>query len=205
MSEVWRFGSEGSNQNAKVRVARLASRQCGRVSWAQLERLGIGKATIAKWVRDGYLQRVLPGVYAVGHRSPAIEGDLAAALLYAGPGAVLSHETALWWLALIDTQPHTIHVSTPRRRRSLVGLHVHDRRSLLVCEQAPAGTSLRAARAQVNVGGSCTWHRGLPVSPVALALRDYAESAPCDRGASRPCPSRIPPSAGCGGCIRGAG
>jgi hypothetical protein len=31
----------------------------------------------------------------VGHRAPSVEADLWAAVLYAGPGAMLSHATAL--------------------------------------------------------------------------------------------------------------
>src|SRR5450755_3569457 len=151
MSELWRSGSEGWNQNAKVRVSRLAERQWGRVSWPQLERLGVSKAGVARWVRAGYLHRVAPSVYAVGHRARSTEGDLAAALLYAGPGAALSHATALWWQGLIDRPPSVIDVSSPHRRRSLVHVRVHDRRP-----------------------GDRIWIRGFPLTPLALALRDYA-------------------------------
>ena len=67
MGERWRIGSEGSNQNAKVRLSRLAARQCGRVSRSQVRDLGIGKATITAWIDDGYLHRIhiigdVPGV-----------------------------------------------------------------------------------------------------------------------------------------------
>jgi very-short-patch-repair endonuclease/predicted transcriptional regulator of viral defense system len=158
VSELWRMTSEGWTENAKVRVSRLAQRQGGRVSRAQLERLRVGSAQIDRWRREFYLQRVLPGVYAVGHRAPSIEGDLAAALLYAGAGAALSHTTALWWLELVPGRSAEIGVSTPERHRSVAGVRVHGRRSF-----------------------ERTWHRGLPVTTVALALRDYAAGAPLDR------------------------
>jgi hypothetical protein len=158
MSELWRSGSEGWNQNAKVRVSRLAERQWGRVSWPQLERLGVSKAGVARWVRAGYLHRIHPGVYAVGHCARSTEGDLAAALLYAGPGAALSHATALWWLGLIDRQPSVIDLNSPHRRRSLAHVRVHGRR--------PADR---------------VWARGFPLTPVALALCDFALTAPPDR------------------------
>jgi hypothetical protein len=158
MIELWRSMSEGSTANANVRVSLLAARQSGRVSREQLEHLGISNARVARWLRDGYLQRVHPRVYAVGHRAPSTEGDLAAALLYAGPGAALGGATALWWLALIDRQPPTIEVTTPNRRASRPGLRVNDRKD-----------------------PNRIWHRQLPITPVALALLEYAAGAPHDR------------------------
>src|SRR5436305_12737750 len=106
------------NRRAKVRVGAAAGRQRGRIAWYQLAALGVDRKTINRWVKQGYLHRVLPHVYAVGHDAPSVEGDLAAAVLYAGPGAMLSHATAVWWWGLIEKQPHTIHVSTPRKCRS---------------------------------------------------------------------------------------
>jgi hypothetical protein len=132
-------------------VAQLAGRQFGRVSAPQLGLLGIHKQTIHRWVGQGYLHRVLPRVYAVGHRAPTVESNLTAALLYAGPGAMLSHATAAWWVGLTGSRPHRIDLSTPRGCRSLPGVHVHRRRSL---ERA--------------------WHKGLPVTRLEQTLLDYA-------------------------------
>jgi predicted transcriptional regulator of viral defense system len=139
------------NQRAKVRLSEVARRQWGRVAWAQIVGLGVDKWTINDWRSQGYLHRVHPRVYAVGHDAPSIEGDLAAALLYAGPGAMLSHATAMWWWGLRDDPPPIIHVSTPRRCRSRPGVQVHQRRS--------------CAR---------TWHKHMPVTTVAQTLFDHA-------------------------------
>jgi predicted transcriptional regulator of viral defense system len=146
------------NQNAKVRVRRLASRQWGRVSWGQLAALGIDRWTISSWVKQGYLHAKLPGVYAVGHDAPSVEGNLAAAVLYAGPGATLSHGSAAWWWGLIEDNPSTINVSTPRRCRSLPGIRVHQRRA--------------CARDR---------HKGMPVTDVAQTLLDFAAGASLNR------------------------
>ena len=59
--------------------------------------LGFSKAQVARWRESHYLLRVLPGVYAVGHRASTVEASLCSALLYAGADAVLSHATAAWW------------------------------------------------------------------------------------------------------------
>jgi hypothetical protein len=157
MTERWRFTSDGPKQNAKVRVAALAGRQCGRICWAQLQAIGLGTATISAWTADGYLHLVLPGVYAVGHAARSIEADLSAALLYAGPGSMLCHATAVWWWELINYRPDTIHVSTPRRCKSLPGVTVHARREL-----------------------DRVTHRGLPITTPHQSMLDFARSAQKD-------------------------
>jgi predicted transcriptional regulator of viral defense system len=91
---------------------------------------GVAKATISKWVDDGYLTLVHARVYAVGHLAPSYEADLFAAVLYAGPGAMLSHGAAAWWWRLTDRRPAVIDVSTPRRCESPRGLRAHARRSI---------------------------------------------------------------------------
>jgi predicted transcriptional regulator of viral defense system len=143
------------NQSAKERVARRAGSQFGRISWAQLVALGADRRTIHDWTQTSYLHRVLPGVYAVGHAAPSTEADLAAAVLYAGPGAMLSHATAAWWLGLVDAQPRLIEVSTPRRCLSRRGIHVHQRRTI-----------------------DRIWRRRLPVTSLVQTLIDYASAAP---------------------------
>jgi hypothetical protein len=143
-----------ANQSAKDRVRRVASRQFGRIAWRQLRELGVAGRVINKWVKQGYLDRKLPGVYAVGHDAPSVEADMAAAVLYAGPDAMLSHGTAMWRFGLIEHPPPSIHVSTPRRCRSRRGVTVHRER---ICERS--------------------WHNGLPVTTLAQALLDYAAPA----------------------------
>lgn len=145
-------------RSAKELVWRLAERQSGRVGWAQLMALGIDNCMVARWVADGYLHHELPRVYAVGHRAPSTEADLTAAVLYAGPGAMLSHATALSWLGLIDKRPEPIQVSTPRRCRCLRGVKVYGRRN---CERA--------------------WHKNLPTTSIEQALLDYASVAALER------------------------
>jgi Protein of unknown function (DUF559) len=146
------------NRNGKVRVAGLAARQFGKVRWGQLRRLGIDKRAISRWVKTGYLHPDLPAVYAVGHRAPTVEGDLSAAILYAGEGAMLSHATALWWYGILDHRPFRVDVSSPGRAKSLRNVTVHPRRHL-----------------------DRQWHNGLPVTSVEQALLDFAAVAPLNR------------------------
>jgi very-short-patch-repair endonuclease len=143
------------NRSNKNRLAEVAHRQFGCVNWAQLRDLGLDRALISRWQADGYLHKVLPHVYAVGHRALTIEAELAAALLYAGPGAALSHATAAWWLGLLEDRPRNIQVTTPRQCRSLHGIGVYGRRE-----------RTRILR------------RGLTVTPVPEMLIDLAATAP---------------------------
>jgi Protein of unknown function (DUF559) len=142
-------------QSDKERVRALASQQHGRVSWAQLRHLGVPKTTPEHWIADGYLTRVLPKVYAVGHVAPSYAADLWAAILYAGPGAMLTHTTGTSWRGLIDHTPRIIEVSTPRDIDSLPGIKVYARR--------------RGLQRQV--------YKGLPVTSIPQLMLDLAATA----------------------------
>lgn len=93
----------------------LARRQFGAVARRQLIELGNTKSRIEHWLRSGRLHPRHPGVYAWGRAELGTEGELAAALLLAGPGAALASLTALWWLNLLHRQPRPICVAAPRR------------------------------------------------------------------------------------------
>jgi very-short-patch-repair endonuclease len=79
-------------------IARLAARQWGVVSHAQLTAAPLSRDEIARRARDGWLHWMHRGVYAVGHPNPPLEGRFLAAVMACGPGAVLSHfaAAALW-------------------------------------------------------------------------------------------------------------
>jgi hypothetical protein len=68
---------------------------------------------------------------------------------------MLSHATAAWWLGLLDERPRQMHISTPRRCRSLPGVRVHQRRS----------------RPRIN-------HKRLPTTTIPQTLLDLAAKAP---------------------------
>jgi predicted transcriptional regulator of viral defense system len=108
-----------------VRLATLARRQHGVVSWRQLRRLGFSENSISNAAKAGRLMPVHPRVYAVGHSHLDLRGRLIAALLYAGPHAALSHTTAGWLWKLLDAMPTVIHVSAPGDVRSLAAVVVH--------------------------------------------------------------------------------
>jgi hypothetical protein len=109
----------------------MLRRQYGRVTRSQLVAVGVPGSRITRWIKSGYLTRVLPRVYAVGHTAPSREAELWAAVLYAGPGAMLSHASGAHHRGLIIYPPDVIHVSTPREKRSIPGVvRVHAGREL---------------------------------------------------------------------------
>jgi hypothetical protein len=141
-------------RSAKERVREVAERQAGRVSYAQLRALGVGRGEIEVWIERQALVRVLPRVYALGHLAASREGDLWAAVLYAGPNAALSHATAAQCRGLIDYPPAVIEVSSPRRVGSVPGIRVYGRR--------PVERWL---------------HNGIPVTSIAQTALDLAAAA----------------------------
>jgi very-short-patch-repair endonuclease/predicted transcriptional regulator of viral defense system len=148
--------SSATRYATAARVARVATAQWGVIGITQLRDCGLGKSTVGDWSKAGRLHPRYPGVYTVGHSWLPVEGELTAALLAAGPGAVLSHATAAWWWGLVEQQPQVIEVSVPGRRKAPPpGLRFHHPRHL------------KHAR-----------HRRLPVTPVIDTLVDFAATAP---------------------------
>ena len=96
---------------------------------AQLRGAGLTDARIGRWIRAGRLQRVHPAVYAIGPGLLTERGRLAAALLYAGPGAALSHAVGAWWLELLQIKPAAIDLCAPGRKKPLPGVIVHHPRA----------------------------------------------------------------------------
>jgi very-short-patch-repair endonuclease len=112
-------------------VARLATTQSGVVSRKQLLALGVTTDEIRRRLQARRLHRLHQGVYAVGHEDLSDRGRCVAALLAVGPGAVLSHRTALAIHRLIPSVPQLIEVTlTQRRPRQRQGIKVHQAATL---------------------------------------------------------------------------
>jgi hypothetical protein len=100
-------------------IAGLAERQHGVVSRAQLLQAGVGRHLIDYRVVAGRLHVVHHGVYSVGHGALAIDARRMAAVLAAGPGAVLSHRAAAAVWQLRPFEHLEVTVPTERRRPSI--------------------------------------------------------------------------------------
>jgi very-short-patch-repair endonuclease len=100
------------------------------VATPQMLDAGLTREEIKHRVRTGRLHRRHRGVYAVGHLALPPLADEAAALLAVGPGAVLSHRTALAMWGLFAKDPATVDVLSPTQRRTRPGIRVHQTRRL---------------------------------------------------------------------------
>ncbi len=139
------------------RFTKLVQRQHGRLTWAQLAALGVSRSTASQWTSQGRLTRVMPHVYAVGPVVASFEARLWEAVLYAGPGAMLSHRSAAHWRGLIDHPPAVLEVSTRRpKARSITGI-------------VRVGAGRDVGRALL---------RGLPVTTVPQTVLDLAGVEP---------------------------
>jgi hypothetical protein len=139
-------------------MARLAGRQFGVASRAQLLAAGLTAREIDRRLAAGRLHVMHRGVYAVGHQVLTVEGRWMAAALAGGPGAVLSHGTAaaIWELRRVGSG--LVHVTVPgdpgRKRRR--GIKIH--RSITLTAR------------------HVTRHRGIPVTTVARTIIDLSRT-----------------------------
>lgn len=131
LPEVWTYGSQDDHRTSKHRLGRLAAKQAGLVTWAQLRALRIAASTVHSWVDTGYLFIVRPRVYAVGHRPTDARAEMFGLVLFAGPDAELSHGTSAHWRGWLRYAVASTHISTPRRiRAKMPGVVFHGRREL---------------------------------------------------------------------------
>lgn len=117
----------------------LAGNQAGVVSRSQAIRAGLTSDMIKFRLGSGQWRQLHRGVYATFTGMPGRATRLWAAVLSAGPGAALSHETAAELQRLTDKSADLIHVTIPVQRRVVAADGVALHRSA----RAIAGVSLR--------------------------------------------------------------
>jgi hypothetical protein len=144
-------GSHARSVDAEI--ATVAARQHGVVSRGQLRGLGLGQSAIDHRLARGSLHGIHRGVFAVGHGALAREGHWLAAVLAAGPNAVLSHRSAAALWGIRDARRARVEVTVGR-----------------VCRR-PGIQAHRIVLAPDEV----TVERAIPVTTPARTLLDLAE------------------------------
>jgi hypothetical protein len=178
-----------------TRVAKLATRQWGIVSYADLIQCGLTAKGIQTRLRAGRIHRLHKGVYAVGHTSLTFEGRLMAAVKACGDQAVVSHFSACALHGFVDWDSRVPEVSLPggEQRRIRPGIRVHrssrlESRDVTTARGIPVTTP---ARSLVDLAAVASYRklrnavrRSLSIErmTVALLARELARLRPC-RGA----------------------
>lgn len=144
---VMRSTRTGAELDAARRwLAAIAARQHGLVATRQILALGFTHDWITGAVRRGELHRIHRGVYAVGHARLTQRGRWMAAVLACGPGALLSHRSAIALYELHGAPARPIHVTATGPRHH-AGIHCHTTRAELdgaVIDGIPVTTLERA-------------------------------------------------------------
>jgi hypothetical protein len=123
------------DRSAEQRVAGIAARQHGLITWLQLLAAGLSPDGIRRRLDKGLLHRVYRGVYRVGHTAPSVESDYLAAVLACGEGAVLSGRAAAHVYALIKEEAPPPEVTSVKDRR-VQGVITHRVRQLHPLDQS---------------------------------------------------------------------
>jgi hypothetical protein len=112
------------NEAVDAAIAVLAARQLGNVTRDQLVASGLSDDAIRHRVELGRLHRVHRGVYAVGRRPVTPLERASAAVLACGPGAALSHRSAMALWGVLKRWETPLHITVTGDRRPH-GMTVH--------------------------------------------------------------------------------
>jgi very-short-patch-repair endonuclease/predicted transcriptional regulator of viral defense system len=149
-------GERGENvAHPDATLARLAAAQHGVVARRQLLATGIASSMIDRRVASGHLVPLHRGVFAVGHARLHRNGYWVAAVLAAGPGAVLSHRDAA-----------ALHGLRPPGDRA--------RYEVTTTGRATSTPKVRVHRTTTLGADDVTTAAGIPTTTVARTLVDLA-------------------------------
>jgi very-short-patch-repair endonuclease len=141
-------------KNATRAVAAVAGRQHGTIAHGQLLAAGLSRTTVERWVAEGRLIRLYPGVFAVGHASLTRDGHRMAQVLAAGPDSCLTDRSGASVHGLLVDRRAVVDIATPRGGARNRASFVAHRRTLRPDEM--------------------TTVRGIPVTTVERTLLDIA-------------------------------
>ena len=159
-TDRWNLQAEPELSTARdVTVARLAARQHGVVTFAELLACGLTHDAISVRARTGRLHPLHKGVYAVGHPKLTRDGTSLAAVKACGEGAVLGHLSAGAHERLIEWEDRFPDV-------------------LVLGESAPQHPRINGHRTSYLPREHVTTVRGIPCTSAERTLLDLAGVLP---------------------------
>src|SRR5215210_2105735 len=159
---IHRAEPDKSSPRADVAVAKLAARQHGVLSVAELLVCGLSPDAISVRARNGRLHPMHQGIYAVGHANPTQDGWLLAAVKACGLGTVLSHWAAAVLHCIIEWEDRYPDV-------------------LVLGDRAPRHPRINGHRTSYLPREHVTTVRGIPVTTPERTLLDLAAVLPAHR------------------------
>lgn len=143
------------SKNPHTECDSVASNQHGLISRDQAIAYGMTNNTIHYATATGRWIKILPGVYRLAAVAQTWQQEVMAAVVWAGDGAVASHESAAAVLGLDNFKPDKIEISTPRSIR-------------------PNGLPIVVHRVKRFGTADRTVHRGIPITSPARLVIDLA-------------------------------
>jgi very-short-patch-repair endonuclease len=98
-------------------ITQLMARQHGVINGAQLDGFGVSRSTLRTAVRNGWLARVAPGVYASTAAAVTLDYRRTIGLLALGPDAVISHRAAACLHDFDRSSTDVVEFTVPRAAR----------------------------------------------------------------------------------------
>ena len=167
-------------------VGRIAARQHGIVTRAQLRAAGWSDSRIKTAQANGQLVAVHRGIYLVAGTPPSPLAGTIAAVLAAGDGAAASHASAAWLWGLLPDPPVRPEVSLARPRYArLEGVTIHrvlelsprwvrSRRAIPVTDPLRTMLELGASRPSAEVAAAL--ERGLMANRFTIAALEWVRA-----------------------------
>ncbi len=115
----------------------LAAGQFGVFTREQARSIGVTNGALARWVRKGRWQRILPATYRVVAVPASYRQRVTAAVLWSAPAGLASHFTAARLWRLEPVHSIEVHVCLPRHRRlDHEDVVVHSTRDLIPADRS---------------------------------------------------------------------
>lgn len=137
------------------RLREVALDQHGLVTASQAEDAGVSRPSLSYLTKNNRIERVDRGIYRIPQVPHSPYDMLQQALLWAGEGAILSHDTALAAWDVCDINPMVVHVTVPKARRIKKAGQQH----ILVHKDDVPQSSIK-------------WWEGMPTACLELALQE---------------------------------
>jgi hypothetical protein len=109
--------SDNHRGDLKRKEADLFARQFGVMSCSQAKRMGLTPRMIDRRRHSGLWRDVLPGVYRLVAVPPSWKQQLTSAILWGGPGTLVSHRAAAALWGMDGFRAGIVEITAPRSRR----------------------------------------------------------------------------------------